>query len=78
MKCYYIALDKHGVASDGCLELVQYIMEDCHHLSIAGLMTIGRMNHQHEIHGPNPDFTVHTAALAEPFKREFPSVSSCL
>jgi uncharacterized pyridoxal phosphate-containing UPF0001 family protein len=53
---------------------VQYVMEECHHLSFAGLMTIGRMNHQHQIHGPNPDFTVRMAALAEPFKGMPPSI----
>ena len=60
MKMLLAALDKHGVSSDGCLELVQYIREDCDQLSFAGLMTIGRMNHQHQINGPNPDFMVHT------------------
>lgn len=47
---------KHGVGVDGCLDLVQYIRDECEHLHFAGLMTIGRMNHQHQIHGPNPDF----------------------
>ena len=48
---------------DGCLDLVEYIREECEHLHFAGLMTIGRMNHQHQIHGPNPDFTVCATSL---------------
>ena len=49
---------KHGVGSDDCLEVVQYIRESCDHLLFAGLMTIGRMNYDPELAGPNPDFLV--------------------
>ena len=49
---------KHGVASEECLDLVQYVKEECDHLSFGGLMTIGRMNHQPDVNGPNPDFMV--------------------
>lgn len=49
---------KHGVACEDCLELVQYIREECSHLNFAGLMTIGKMNHQADVSGPNPDFVV--------------------
>ena len=59
----YVSLGKHGVGVDGCLDLVEYIREECEHLHFAGLRTIGRMNHQHQIHGPNPDFTVCATSL---------------
>ena len=72
----YVSLDKHGVPSDGYLELVQYIREECEHLSFAGLMTIGRINHQHQINGPNPDFMVRTS-LEKTVKREFPHQLEC-
>ena len=51
-------LGKHGVPSDECMELVNYVKEDCAHLSFDGLMTIGRMNHHPGVSGPNPDFVV--------------------
>lgn len=41
-----------------CLDLVKYIQNDCHHLSFAGLMTIGKMSHEPGLPTPNPDFIV--------------------
>ena len=46
------------MSPEECLELVQYIREECEHLHFAGVMNIGRMNHQPHISGPNPDFEV--------------------
>ena len=70
---YYLALDKHGIASGGYLELVRYIRKECDHLSFAGLTTIGRMNH-HAARTTSTDQTltslyVQLVYIAEPFKR---------
>ena len=49
---------KYGCQLEKCEDLVQFVIEDCEHLDFRGLMTIGRLGHVPEEHGPNPDFLV--------------------
>ncbi|KAJ1656066.1 hypothetical protein IWQ61_004295 [Dispira simplex] len=46
--------NKGGVESDNCRALVRHIQENCHHLHLLGLMTIGSVEHSDQV--PNPDF----------------------
>ena len=46
---------KHGCVPEECVDLGQYVVEECPHLKLCGLMTIGR---QGQINRPNPDFMV--------------------
>ena len=49
--------DKLGCLPEELNDLVQYLVDDCSHLELAGIMTVGRINH-FPTQGPNPDFTV--------------------
>ncbi|EDO48718.1 predicted protein [Nematostella vectensis] len=45
----------------GCLpaeatQLTEFVFNECPHLRLSGLMTIGQYNYDWEKHGPNPDF----------------------
>ncbi|RUS82783.1 hypothetical protein EGW08_009447 [Elysia chlorotica] len=46
---------KSGCTPDSAVELVRYIKENCPHLDLAGLMTIGSYDHDPKS-GINPDF----------------------
>ena len=46
---------KSGLQPSECAVLSQYIVEKCHRLHFAGLMTIGAAGHDFS-RGPNPDF----------------------
>ena len=56
--CLYLHSGKHGVSREACLDLAEYIKNECDHLSFAGLMTIGRMKQQPDSIQPNSDFIV--------------------
>lgn len=53
---------KQGCTAEELPELVHYLLKECSHLELCGLMTIGRMRHSIQ-QGPNPDFTVSAANL---------------
>jgi pyridoxal phosphate enzyme (YggS family) len=44
---------KHGCCPEACVDLAHYVVEECPHLKLCGLMTIGR---QRQTVTPNPDF----------------------
>ena len=46
---------KHGCPPEVCVDLGHYVVEECPHLKLCGLMTIGRQN---QTISPNPDFMV--------------------
>ena len=46
---------KQGCAPDACGDLAQYVIEECPHLKLTGLMTIGQRG---QTITPNPDFVV--------------------
>lgn len=50
---YFIA--KSGIEPDQVIELYRHIIENCKHLSVNGLMTIGKFGYDYSL-GPNPDF----------------------
>lgn len=54
---WYMYADKLGCAVEEVQDLVEYLLKECPHLDLCGLMTIGRQNHL-PLQGPNPDFTV--------------------
>ena len=53
--CLYCRVGKHGCTPEECADLGQYVAEECPHLELCGLMTIGR---QCQMITPNPDFVV--------------------
>lgn len=65
-QCYAVLLccaGKLGCLPEALQELVQCVLEDCPHLEFSGLMTIGRLGHQHREHGPNPDYNVRMSFI---------------
>ena len=50
-----LSTGKHGCVAEACADLGQYVIEECPHLKLTGLMTIGR---QYQSISPNPDFMV--------------------
>ncbi|XP_065919642.1 pyridoxal phosphate homeostasis protein-like [Dysidea avara] len=46
---------KSGCSPEKCLEVAQFISEDCESLNLSGVMTIGKFGHDYSL-GPNPDF----------------------
>ena len=51
--------DKSGTDPTAAVELCRFIRAECPHLKLAGVMTIGRYDHVHDVRdGPNPDFVV--------------------
>ncbi|KAI6648893.1 Proline synthase co-transcribed bacterial-like protein isoform X2 [Oopsacas minuta] len=48
--------NKFGCRPDSCQELVDYVMKHCPRLKFTGLMTIGRIGHDFETMGVNPDY----------------------
>lgn len=53
-------LEKGGVAVADLVGLYKAVSENCPHLNLCGLMTIGRYGYDQNL-GPNPDFSVHVA-----------------
>lgn len=47
--------DKSGVDADRAVNLMRFIRDDCPHLQVLGLMTIGAYGFDTST-GPNPDF----------------------
>ena len=58
---------KHGCIPVQCMNLIQYILEDCGHLDFRGFMTIGRLGHCYKEDGPNPDFLVRLTSTVRNF-----------
>jgi uncharacterized pyridoxal phosphate-containing UPF0001 family protein len=48
---------KHGVEPGECVDLARFILEQCPHLKLGGLMTIGLAERDGN-QQPNPDFVV--------------------
>ena len=57
-----LLLDKHGCKPEEASDLVNYVLHECPHLKMLGLMTIGAFDHDLSS-GPNPDFQVSTCAV---------------
>lgn len=53
LKIFFVA--KSGIEPDNLIELYRHIIENCKHLSVNGLMTIGKFGYDYSL-GPNPDF----------------------
>ena len=51
------SIGKQGCCPEMCVDLGHYVEEECPHLNLCGLMTIGR---QCQTVTPNPDFMVCT------------------
>lgn len=51
----YINLAKSGVEPNSVIDVYRHILENCKHLSLKGLMTIGKFGYDYSL-GPNPDF----------------------
>ena len=47
--------NKSGCHPDICPQLAKHVINQCPHLQLCGLMTIGRLGHDYAL-GPNPDF----------------------
>lgn len=59
MRCVCIKinfiLEKSGIDPIEAIDLYRHITENCKHLSLNGIMTIGKFGHDYS-QGPNPDF----------------------
>ena len=54
----FIFVGKGGCTPDAALELARYMKQECPHIDLAGLMTIGSFDHDPNA-GINPDFKVN-------------------
>lgn len=50
-------IEKNGISTDKAIDLYKHIIENCKHLEVIGLMTIGQYGYDCT-QGPNPDFLV--------------------